>query len=41
MPYASILNGTRMGDDNQVFQGTVLGATPRTFHFTVKILSLR
>ena len=33
MPYASILNGTRMGDDNQVFQGTVLGATPQDFSF--------
>ena len=33
MPYASVLYGTRMGDDNQVFQGTVLGATPQDFSF--------
>lgn len=33
MSYASILNGTRMGDGNQVFQGAVLGATPQDFSY--------
>lgn len=33
MPYASILNGTRMGDGNQVYQNSVLGATPQDFSY--------
>ncbi|MBQ4280041.1 MAG: acyl-ACP--UDP-N-acetylglucosamine O-acyltransferase [Rikenellaceae bacterium] len=34
MPHASILEGTRMGRDNRVFQGAVLGAVPQDFCFT-------
>ncbi|SFG26126.1 acyl-ACP--UDP-N-acetylglucosamine O-acyltransferase [Prevotella sp. KH2C16] len=34
MPFVSILNGTRMGRDNKVHQGTVLGALPQDFAFT-------
>lgn len=33
-PFVSILNGTRMGSDNKVHQGTVLGALPQDFNFT-------
>ena len=33
-PYVSIMNGTRMGNDNQVFQNTVLGAMPQDFLYT-------
>ena len=33
-PFVSILNGTRLGNDNQVFQGSVLGALPQDFNFT-------
>lgn len=33
MPYASVLSGTRMGNGNQVYQGAVLGATPRILPF--------
>ncbi len=32
-PFVSILNGTRMGNDNKVYQGTVLAAQPQDFHF--------
>lgn len=34
MPQASILNGTRLGKNNKVHQGAVLGATPQDFHYT-------
>ena len=27
MPYASILSGTRMGTDNIIYQGAIIGAT--------------
>lgn len=33
MPYASILSGTRMGTDNIVYQGAIIGATPQDFKF--------
>ena len=33
MPYASILSGTRMGVDNIVYQGAIIGATPQDFKF--------
>ncbi len=33
MPYASILSGTRMGVDNVVYQGAIIGATPQDFKF--------
>lgn len=33
-PFVSILNGTKMGSDNKVHQGTVLGALPQDFNFT-------
>ena len=32
-PYVSILNGTRMGRGNKVYQNTVLGAEPQDFQF--------
>ena len=32
-PFTSILNGTRMGKGNKVFQGAVLGALPQDFNF--------
>lgn len=32
-PFVSILNGTRMGKNNKVHQGTVLGALPQDFEF--------
>ena len=32
-PYASILNGTRMGSGNKVFQGAVIGALPQDFRW--------
>lgn len=32
-PFTSILNGTRMGKGNKVFQGAVLGALPQDFSF--------
>ncbi len=33
-PFVSIMNGTRLGRGNKVFQGTVLGAEPQDFNFT-------
>ena len=33
MPYASILSGTRMGTDNIIYQGAIIGATPQDFKF--------
>ena len=43
-PYVSIMNGTRMGRGNRVFQNTVLGAEPQDFNYkgddTRLILSL-
>ncbi len=32
-PYVSVLNGTRMGRGNRVFQNTVLSAMPQDFNF--------
>ncbi len=32
-PYVSLLNGTRLGRDNKVFQNTVLAAIPQDFFF--------
>lgn len=32
-PFVSILNGTRMGKNNKVHQGAVLGALPQDFNF--------
>ena len=32
-PHVSIMNGTRMGRDNKVFQNTVLGAEPQDFNY--------
>lgn len=32
-PYVSIMNGTRLGRGNKVFQNTVLGAEPQDFNF--------
>lgn len=32
-PYVSIMNGTRMGRGNKIFQNTVLGAEPQDFNF--------
>ncbi len=34
MPHANILNGTRMGKNNTVYQNAVLGAVPQDFHYT-------
>lgn len=31
MPYASVLRGTRMGKNNKVYQGAVIGADPQDF----------
>ena len=33
MPYVSILSGTRMGTNNTVYQGAIIGATPQDFKF--------
>ena len=33
MPYASIIRGTRMGRNNRVFQGAVVGADPQDFRW--------
>lgn len=33
MPYASILSGTRMGCDNIIYHGAIIGATPQDFKF--------
>lgn len=33
MPYVSILNGTRMGKNNTVYQNTVICSIPQDFHF--------
>lgn len=32
-PHVSIMNGTRLGRANKVFQGTVLGAEPQDFNY--------
>ena len=32
-PYVSIMNGTRMGKGNKVYQNTVLGAEPQDFNY--------
>ncbi|MBQ0074858.1 MAG: acyl-ACP--UDP-N-acetylglucosamine O-acyltransferase [Prevotella sp.] len=32
-PHVSIMNGTKMGKGNTVFQGTVLGAVPQDFNY--------
>lgn len=33
MPYASIMNGTRMGKNNRVYQGAIVGADPQDFRW--------
>ncbi|WP_321333323.1 acyl-ACP--UDP-N-acetylglucosamine O-acyltransferase [uncultured Bacteroides sp.] len=40
MPYVSVMNGTRMGEGNHVFQNTVLGALPQDFNYTGEDSSL-
>ncbi len=32
-PYVSVLNGTRMGKNNKIHQGTVIAAIPQDFHW--------
>ncbi|HEY9543776.1 acyl-ACP--UDP-N-acetylglucosamine O-acyltransferase [Prevotella sp.] len=39
-PFVSILNGTRMGSDNKIHQGAVVGALPQDFHFCGDITEL-
>lgn len=34
MPYVSILNGTKLGKGNTVYQNAVLGAVPQDFNFS-------
>lgn len=33
MPYASVMNGTRMGSGNKVYQGAIIGADPQDFRW--------
>lgn len=33
MPYASIISGTRMGKNNRVYQGAIIGADPQDFRW--------
>lgn len=33
MPYASIIRGTRMGRNNKVYQGSIIGADPQDFRW--------
>ncbi len=33
MPYASIIRGTRMGANNKVYQGAIIGADPQDFRW--------
>ena len=33
MPYTSIINGTRMGRNNKVYQGSIIGADPQDFRW--------
>lgn len=33
MPYASVLKGTRMGKNNKIYQGAVIGASPQDFRW--------
>jgi UDP-N-acetylglucosamine acyltransferase len=33
MPYASVLKGTRMGKNNRVYQGAIVGADPQDFRW--------
>ncbi len=33
MPYASIIHGTRMGKNNKVYQGSIVGADPQDFRW--------
>lgn len=33
MPYTSIIRGTRMGRNNKVYQGTIIGADPQDFRW--------
>lgn len=33
MPYTSIMNGTRMGRNNKVYQGSIIGADPQDFRW--------
>ncbi|MEF9923287.1 MAG: acyl-ACP--UDP-N-acetylglucosamine O-acyltransferase [Muribaculaceae bacterium] len=34
MPYVSIIGGTRMGSNNKVYQGAIIGADPQDFRWT-------
>ena len=34
MPYVSILNGTKLGKGNTIYQNAVLGAVPQDFNFS-------
>ncbi|MCM1297314.1 MAG: acyl-ACP--UDP-N-acetylglucosamine O-acyltransferase [Muribaculaceae bacterium] len=36
MPYASIIHGTRMGKNNRVYQGAIIGADPQDFRWDGK-----
>ena len=33
MPYASVMSGTRMGANNKVYQGAIIGADPQDFRW--------
>lgn len=33
MPYVSIMNGTRMGKNNKIYQGAIIGADPQDFRW--------
>lgn len=33
MPYVSVVNGTRIGTDNKIYQGAVVGADPQDFRW--------
>lgn len=33
MPYTSVIRGTRMGKDNKVYQGSIIGADPQDFRW--------
>ena len=33
MPYASVMRGTRMGKNNKVYQGAIVGADPQDFRW--------
>lgn len=33
MPYASVIAGTRLGKNNKVYQGAIIGADPQDFRW--------